>query len=336
MVKTLHIIIIDGTLSRLEKGRETNAGLLFKLLREVLPRTDLNVFYHPGIQGRGWQKWLNVLAGIGINLTICAGYSQLARRYSPDDKILLFGFSRGAYAVRSLAGMIGRVGLLRAEHMNERRVRRAFRHYEANSASPAAAAFTRAYCHENIQIEMIGVWDTVKALGIPYPILNRIAPMATEFHDHQLGPFIANAYQALALDENRLSYQPILWNCTQKWEVHVEQRWFSGAHADIGGHLEDYHATRPLSNIPLLWMLEKGENCGLPLPQNWRARFETDPEAPMMGPYANTSKFFLFRAPRRACQMPCEALHPSVAERRQRIASYHPRAILGHNKIPDI
>ena len=322
------MVIIDGTLSRLVEGEETNAGILYKLLSELLPRTDLLITYHPGIQGSGFRKWVNIAAGVGINLTICSGYSALSRAYSPGDKILLFGFSRGAYAVRSLAGMIGRIGLVKSEHMTNRRVQRAFRHYENNKNGPKAAAFSRAYCHEEIKIEMIGVWDTVKALGLPYPILTRIAPMATEFHDHRLSPSIVNAFHALALDETRNAYEPILWECEKDWHGQVEQLWFPGAHSDIGGQVEEFQYARPLSNIPLIWMLEKAAMCGLPLPDGWQGRYITDPAGEMLNPYAGLSKLFIFRAPRKACETPFDGLHISVEERQTALTDYQPKAMI--------
>jgi len=323
-----HVVIIDGTLSRLEEGQETNAGLLYKLLLENLPDTNLLVTYHPGIQGIGLRKWVNIAAGVGINLTICSGYAALSRHYAAGDKILLFGFSRGAYAVRSLAGMIGRIGLLKAEHMTSQRVQRAFRHYENDSNGPRATGFSRSYCHRDVEIEMVGVWDTVKALGLPYPLLNRMAPMATEFHDHRLGPSIANAFQALALDETRRAYKPILWECVPRWEGRVEQLWFPGTHSDIGGQIEDFQQARPLSNIPLVWMLKRAEVCGLSLPDNWQNRFPTDPGADMIGAYAGLAKLFLFRAPRRACDTPFDDLHRSVDERQNALDTYQPKAML--------
>ncbi len=111
-----HVFIIDGTLSNISDGQETNAGLLYKLLREGGARMDQTVGYDPGIQWGGFRKWLNVAAGLTINQSIEAGYAALASRYEPGDRILLFGYSRGAYAVRSLAGFIGRIGLLRSRH----------------------------------------------------------------------------------------------------------------------------------------------------------------------------------------------------------------------------
>ena len=323
------MVIIDGTLSRLAESEETNAGLLYKLLSELLPRTDLLVHYLPGIQGTGFQKWLNIAAGVGINLTIRAGYSALSRSYKPGDKILLFGFSRGAYAVRSLAGMIGRIGLLRSEFMTQKRIQRAFWHYENNGNGPTAKSFKRIYCNEHVDIEMIGVWDTVKALGLPYPFLSRFAPMATEFHDHHLGPNIANAYQALAIDETRRAYSPILWQHVPGWEGEIEQLWFPGAHSDIGGNIERYLPARPLSNIPFIWMLEKAIICGLPLPENWQSRFPTDPAAKMIGTFDGLAKLFIMRAPRIACSTPFDRLHPSVKARQAALKRYTPKAIIG-------
>ncbi len=332
MIRT-HVVIVDGTLSRLEDGQETNAGILYKLLREVKPRTDLTVYYHPGIQGTGLSKWVKVAAGIGINLTISASYRQLSTYYNPGDRIMLFGFSRGAYSVRSLAGMITRIGLLQREHVTDRRVERAFRHYETDEVTPAARAFTRAYCHDNIKIELIGVWDTVKALGIQYPLLWRIAPMATDFHDHHLSASIANAYQALALDETRKAYEPILWDETDDFPGHAEQLWFPGAHADVGGHVASDMSARHLSNIPLVWMLERAERSGLPLPSGWQARYPADPAAPMIGNLGGMGKTFIRRARRKACMTPFDALHPSVLDRMKALPKYQPKAIIGDDHL---
>jgi uncharacterized protein (DUF2235 family) len=95
-----HVIIIDGTLSRLVDGHETNAGLLYKLLIESGAKAAQTVGYDPGVQGAGPRKWLNVLAGTTINASIMSAYSMLCARYRPGDRIMLFGYSRGAYAVR--------------------------------------------------------------------------------------------------------------------------------------------------------------------------------------------------------------------------------------------
>ncbi len=224
--------------------------------------------------------------------------------------------------------MIGRIGLLKAEHMTTRRVQRAFRHYEFNRKGSKSAAFGRAYCHENVKIEMVGVWDTVKALGLPYPMLTRIAPMATEFHDHRLSPAIVNAFQALALDETRTAYEPILWQYQKNWNGQVEQLWFPGGHSDVGGNVEGFQPARSLSNIPFIWMLEKAEICGLPLPVGWQDRYTTDPAGEMLDPYAGLSKLFIFRTPRKACGTPFDDLHISVEERQAALTDYQPKAVI--------
>ncbi len=214
-----HVFIIDGTLSRLSEGEETNVGLVYKLLQEV---PEVKVGYDPGVQGEGLLKWVSVLTGNGINCSIRQGYEALARGYKAGDKIFLFGFSRGAYAVRSIAGMIDKVGLLKPENVSKKRIRKAFRLYENVDAEKRSKSFRRKLCHETIEIEMIGVWDTVKSLGPPLPILSYISPMATEFHNHRLSPIIQNAFQALAADENRRAFAPIPWECQPSWPGRLE------------------------------------------------------------------------------------------------------------------
>ncbi len=321
-----HVFIIDGTLSRLTEGHETNAGLLYKLLDEMGPRLDQTVGYDPGVQGEGWSKWVNVAAGEGVNLSIEHGYATLASRYHPGDRIMLFGFSRGAYAVRSLAGFIGRIGLLKAHHATERRVLRAFRYYEADMLTDHAVTFSERFCHRHVEIQMIGVWDTVRALGIPYPVISRLAPMATEFHDHGLGKYVKNAFQALALDETRTAYEPILWRAGRNWSGRLEQVWFAGAHADIGGQTGDRPEARLLANIPLCWMLSRAQSLGLKLPGDWRSRFPVDPAAPMVGRWRGAAKYFLHRARRSAGRDRSESLHPSVELRRRAVPAYQPKA----------
>ncbi|UPH69848.1 DUF2235 domain-containing protein [Abyssibius alkaniclasticus] len=322
-----HVYVIDGTLSRMDDGQETNAGLLVKLLNSA-NNPDICLKYDPGVQGRGWRKWLDVASGLEVNQSITQGYRHLCEHYRPGDRIMLFGYSRGAYAVRSIAGLIDRVGLIRAEHVNTRRVEMAYRYYQTKHLSRSARVFTRRYTHRfAVNIELIGCWDTVKALGLPYPILSRLAPMVTDFHNHQLSPLIRNAFQALALDENRSSYTPIPWRPVPGWSGHMEQVWFAGAHADVGGQVQGAKASRPLSNIPLVWMLERAARCGLPLPDGWRARFETDATAPMLGPYAGVSRFFLYREPRYIRAGRGDRLHASVSARMQAIPHYWPTAL---------
>jgi hypothetical protein len=170
--QAIHVIILDGTMSTLDDGYETNAGITFKLLKELGPKDNVTLHYEAGIQWRDWSSTYGVLTGKGLNRQIERAYGVLASRYVPGDRIFLIGYSRGAYAVRSLAGVIDRVGLVRADVATERNIRGAYRHYRAEADLPATADFKRLFCHDNVWIEAVGVWDTVKALGGGLPKAN--------------------------------------------------------------------------------------------------------------------------------------------------------------------
>ena len=100
-----HVIILDGTMTSLRPGHESHAGQAYQLCREMGPQ--VSVFYECGVQWNGWSSARDVIVGKGINRQIRRAYGYLASRYRPGDSIYLIGYSRGAYAVRSLAGVIG-------------------------------------------------------------------------------------------------------------------------------------------------------------------------------------------------------------------------------------
>jgi uncharacterized protein (DUF2235 family) len=309
-----HIVIMDGTLSTLNPSLETNAGLTYRLMQEVNGSARLSLIYEEGIQWCNWRSMVDVAAGRGLTGQIRRAYGALAARYRPGDKIYLIGFSRGAYAVRSLAGVIDRIGLLHRSHATERNIRQIFRYYRQDTVNPAAQIFADKYCCKDVRIEMIGVWDTVKALGIQYPLLWRLAPKPTDFHNHALGHATRNGFQALALNEDRRAFTPVLWTSRDDWQGRLEQAWFRGAHGDVGGHIGDFQAARPLSNIPLIWLLERAETCGLPLPENWRDRFPTDAKAPAFGARRRGAWLFLWRKKRSHLSDPSEYIHPSAQD----------------------
>ncbi len=305
------MIIIDGTLSSLHPDFIGNAGLTYRLLQEM--GSQVSLYYAPGVQWSHWRRAGDVIAGRGINRQIRKAYSWLASRYVPGDRIFLFGYSRGAFAVRSLAGIIDRVGLLRSDAATERNIRDIYRHYRNAPDSSAAHAFARAYCHAELQIEMVGVWDTVKSLGINAPFLWRLSVPHHAFHNHALGPSIKRGVQALARNETRVAYSPVMWETRHDWDGHLVQMWFRGTHGDIGGQLGGYNTARELANIPLVWMLEQAESCGLPLPDKWQARFPQDPEAPSVGTFRGAGRWLVSRKPRHVGQDPSERIHPSIA-----------------------
>lgn len=296
-------------MSTLRPGQETNAGRAFMLLREV---GHASVFYEAGVQWTDWSTTPDVALGRGINRQIRRAYGYLASRYRAGDRIFLMGYSRGAFAVRSLAGVIDMVGLLRAEAATERNIRQIYRLYQYAPDGEAAKAFAARYCHPAAPIEMVGVWDTVKALGLRLPVLWRLTEPSHKFHNDALGPSIRHGYHALAHDETRAAFAPVMWVCPPGWAGKVEQVWFRGTHGDIGGHLGGCEAARPLANIPLVWMLENLEGCGVTLPADWRGRFPCDPSAPSVGTWVGLGKLFVVRHARVVGRDPSERLHDSL------------------------
>jgi uncharacterized protein (DUF2235 family) len=313
-----HIIILDGTFSTLDEGMETNAGITFRLLKEKGVAGRRTVYYEPGLQWEGWRYAAAVAQGRGINPQIRRAYGFLASHYRPGDRIYLFGYSRGAYAVRSLAGVIDRIGLLKRENATERAVRLAWRHYRTDPERPAARAFARRFCHSDAEVQMLGVWDTVKALGLRLPLLWMLTEQRNAFHNHSLGPSIRHGFHALAMDETRAVFEPVLWQCPDDWQGNIEQVWFRGAHGDIGGQIGAFNAARPLANIPLVWMLDRSESCGLALPEGWRSRFPCDESAPMMGTNRGWGKVFLLRQRRAIGRDRSERIHPTAQTPRHR------------------
>ena len=277
-------------------GWETNAGMTYRLLQEV--GFPLSLYYEAGVQLSSWRRASDVLIGKGINRQIRRAYGYLASRYRPGDKIFLIGYSRGAFAVRSLAGIIENVGLLKTEAATVRNVRQAYRLYQLDALNTTTEAFAKAHCHTGVDIEMIGVWDTVKALGMRLPVLWQLSEQKHSFHNHQLGRSVKRGFHALALDETREVFEPVLWETDNETNGRVVQMWFRGTHGDIGGMLGGYMPARLLSNIPLIWMLEQAESCGLPLPRNWTVRFPIDPDAPSVGTWRGWGKIFIARKKR--------------------------------------
>ncbi|MCB1332335.1 MAG: DUF2235 domain-containing protein [Roseivivax sp.] len=304
-----HVIILDGTMSSLRPGRQTNAGQTYLLLKEV---PGLSLFYEAGVQWDSWSATPDVMMGRGINMQICRAYGYLASRYHAGDRVFLLGYSRGAFAVRSLGGIIDRVGLLHTDAATERNIRQVYRLYQIDPDGDAARAFARLYCHSSASIEMVGAWDTVKALGLRLPVLWRLTEPEHDFHNHQLGRHIRHGYHALALDETRQAYTPVMWRCPDGYDGQVEQVWFRGTHGDVGGHLDGTETSRPLANIPLVWMLERLERHGIQLPQGWRGRFPCDPDAPSMGTWNGLGRLFVLRAPRVVGADRSERIHDTV------------------------
>ncbi len=311
-----HVILLDGTMSSMTPGCETNIGLIYRLLQDLPEGTGVRVYYEPGIQWRGILHAHEVMAGIGINRQIKRAYHWLAEGYKHGDRVMLLGYSRGAYAVRSLGGLIDKMGLLRRDVVSKGMVEEIYTLYREDPNGAASQALRGRVCIANVPIRFIGVFDTVRALGMRYPVVWRYLPKPHPYHSHTLGPHVQTARQALALDETRVAYAPVLWNTNVPERVgrDVKQVWFKGTHGDIGGQLNGVAVARPRSNLSLVWMLDEIAQAGVSLPKGWQGRYLTDATAPSVGNLRGFGKLFWARRRRVVGADPSEVLHPSARD----------------------
>jgi uncharacterized protein (DUF2235 family) len=240
---------------------------VYRIYKALLVTADQMPFYDDGVgaDGNPIIKLVGGAFGTGLWQKIKDGYAKIAHVYEAGDSVFLFGFSRGAYTARSLAGMIACAGLPTA-NFTEDMVNTAFDAYRAGAGDLRQQKLEElANCDmdDNPTIEMVGVWDTVGSLGIPAAI-GQVDPVAYGFLDTSLNPKIKHGYHALAIDERRAQFPPTLWEGTIGPDQTIEQVWFTGAHSDVGGgEPSDGTGTTALSDITLAWMMDKASALGL-------------------------------------------------------------------------
>jgi uncharacterized protein (DUF2235 family) len=207
--------------------------------------------------------------GEGLFEKIQECYRFLTDAWSPGSPIYLFGFSRGAYTVRSLGGMIALFGLP-TKNLDNQSAERVFAAYRERDPEKRAALKLQLELRYDIQeapVRMIGVWDTVGSLGIPGLFFEMFDEQKYGFLDTALHPCVQNAYHAVAIDERRRQFAPTLWTNPDGSErvndAQMEQVWFPGVHCDVGGS----YSPSDLSDIPLSWMMRKAMHCGLTFTQ---------------------------------------------------------------------
>lgn len=253
-------IFTDGTWNSPERGGETN---VLHLARGVKPDHDgakQVAFYDWGV-GTDRKKLMGGISGAGIDKNIMDCYRFLVHNFEPGDALYLFGFSRGAYTARSLAGFIRNCGILEREHAE--RIPEAYELYRRRSkasspSAPDSVAFRRVYAWEDISpIEFVGAWDTVGALGIPVPFWGTLGERDFLFHDTEPSKIIRHARHAVAIDEVREDFTPTLWS--PKPEIDLRQVWFAGVHSNVGGSYPD----RGLSDHALQWIVREAQGFGL-------------------------------------------------------------------------
>lgn len=214
------------------------------------------LYYEPGVGTTPDERVLGGGFGYGLSRNVRNCYRFLAQAYEPGDRLFLFGFSRGAYTARSLAGMIALCGLPIA-NPDDDLVSDAFQTYRNPAQLPAFLASHKMF---DAKLKMVGVWDTVGALGIP-AIVGGVDPVLYGFLDTNLHPDVLNAFQALAIDERRMEFPPTLWTPPSPplaGQV-IQQVWFTGVHCDVGG---GYPETG-LSDITFSWMMAQAAALGL-------------------------------------------------------------------------
>ena len=297
------LIFCDGTWNSPSIELVTN---VVKLRDAVVGTPGQAHLYIPGVGtggrvstffGRAVNRIGGGAFGWGLNRNIKTAYSELAKHYNHGDKIMIFGFSRGAYTARSLAGMLRKCGLPPKNAVTRRVVNRAFRLYRkrgSNNApdtphiwrqrrdmSPDYATSDKDLRDRNdgsklLEIAYLGVWDTVGALGIPSNLLGPLAGLINsrhQFHDTDLSSIVKSARHAVALDERRKFYVPSLWHNLDSGDNRglntgdtsanrpYQQMWFIGDHRILGGRSD----VRSLVSYGMSWIVEGAKNVGMTL-----------------------------------------------------------------------
>lgn len=259
--------------SRSTAGPPTNMGKTFstnvaKLLHEV-PRIAPD-----GVEQLTFYQRGRISSGPGaLEQDVLDAYRFLVQNFNPGDSIYLVGFSRGAYIVRTLVGMVSRCGIVKRDEVD--RIPEAYRLYRSPAASSAAdfsrIDFRHRHAHES-DIEFLGVWESIGPLGVPSGRLGRIGPRhrRLQFHDTILSQCVRGAYQALAIDEQR--FNPVVWQTQGRTGQHVEQVWFPGSHGDVGGLYRDAE----LSDAPLTWMMDRAREHRLGIRNDVSYQVRTD------------------------------------------------------------
>ncbi|WP_444928310.1 DUF2235 domain-containing protein (plasmid) [Microbulbifer sp. TRSA002] len=261
MVKRRIIVFFDGTWNTPDNaGQVTN---VVKLLRAI-PSMDGDIsqitFYDKGVGTGGFSdRIIGGVSGKGLDENVIDGYRFLSNNYVHGDEIYIFGFSRGAYTARSLAGFIGLIGLIQPMHLGRKLIEviTIMRQNIKKEYKQAAIGRIDLQSIKKVPIECVGVWDTVGALGIPGDLGRHLYWKPYSFSDVEVGSNIKVSLHAVAIDEKRSAFAPTLWasqNGAPPLDNQiVEQVWMPGVHSNIGGSYPDSR----LSDISLSWMVAR-------------------------------------------------------------------------------
>ena len=247
------VICSDGTGNRGGKGNGTNVWRLYNAVNLRSSAREQITHYDDGV-GTDDNKYLRAFGGAvgwGFSNNVKRAYRFLTNTWNDGDHIYMFGFSRGAYTVRALAAFVAKCGVIEGirgktlgdaidKLVNDYHEKRIDENYDAMPITGP------------IDIQFVGVWDTVSAIGLPFDILlkqlivnSRLFPF--KFKDHSLSEHVKRGWHALALDDERRTFHPVMW----KARPGIEQVWFSGVHSNVGGG----YPKQEVEHVALEWMI---------------------------------------------------------------------------------
>ncbi len=316
------ILCLDGTWNEPDNedaaiSKETNVRSLY----EICVKESLNqiAHYDKGVGTEWYDKKLGGIHGWGLSKNVRQAYSYLSSHYEKGDRVFLFGFSRGAYTARSLSGLLFHCGLMQNHQNSTTHVNDIYNAYkDQNHQKMLDFKTTNIRC----PIAFLGVWDTVGALGIPIVFLKQISEEIFKFHDTKLSPEVEFACHAVAIDEQRESFEPTLWEVTERNRHKIKQVWFAGVHSDVGGGYTDRHH----SDVAFSWMLGEAKKRGLKIKSDHGYTFRPDLKQKIHNSY---KVYFGKRLPRDAAitEKYKPKIHWSVREKMQLLRGYRPLAL---------
>ena len=295
-----YVLFADGTGNAFTK-QESNVWRLYEALDRTKP--DQVAYYIKGVGTAGWAPLaaLDGATGIGVPSNVRKLYRFLCWNWQPGDRICIFGFSRGSFTARTLAALIGLQGLVPAvidgvpvaHDEMQRNVMAAWREYRRHTVPWRKSLPTiwlarvlrdiilalyhfvlrhRSYAdvrkamngRSDVEIEFLGLFDTVEAFGVPIEELRIAIDWAIwpiSFRNHMLSHKVRRARHALSLDDERTTFHPLRFDQSDPRQPapgepeQIREVWFAGVHSDVGGGYPD----GTLSYVPLVWMAEQVE-----------------------------------------------------------------------------
>ena len=340
------IVCCDGTWNTPDQEENgvpapTNVFKLFNALAKSDGDIEQRKYYQAGVGSEGgtFDAILGGAIGKGISRNIQDAYQWLGSNYEEGDEIYLFGFSRGAFASRSLGGFLGK-GLLDLRDVSYSeagsRVKKAYekgyRRKKSSIADWAEPDWLFFNDKKATPIHFVGVWDTVGSLGVPddLEVLNVLEKKENwRFHNTELGDYVTHARHAMAIDEVRSSFTITRWSNAQTHDG-IKELWFPGCHCDVGGG----YSVCDLSNGALLWMMNESEGVGLKFRDGVANTIKANPTGVMHNSYKGPFAKMRSRPRNVDAMIPeNEALFHASALERQKVSpidypAYHPTTVL--------